>query len=693
MVVKVTDASGNPIAGKPVNWQLVFATPGSPPEFDLRTFTDTKGLAFARLSQLSQLSSVDSTFLQSVISATVDTASVNFTVTQALSPNSGLAIIDSDLITPYGTVLAGPAGSTGTIPIQIHIVANGTPVPNVSVRILSPVGPDPAIALPSASCATGPGADPGSVLTDASGNATCYPVFGKPFFPRNAASVSGPVSVLVGGLDPAQFDQTISPRPLPDAVWYERYNNAIELVVTPVTPGSIGPVSGNNQSVDPGKSSEPLVVQVTDLSGTVSIGNANVLWTVSPASAAKVSPSESTTDAQGKAQTTVTFAANAGGRVTVTATLSGSNSVAPFNFTLDTRVLIFSLTKIAGDLQTAQSGQNFGAPLIVQVMGTNGLPLSNQPVSFFLNPNVTLSATTVLTDASGFAQITVKAGSTPGPVTLTASIGSFTQPFTLTIVPPGPALSSSTFYNAAGGSRLSAVSPCSLVTVVTSGLAPNVQGLVFNANAFGPWATTLASDTVTVNDVAAPVYSVGNVSGVEQVTFQVPCETAVASSAPISINVGGGVATVTVPVQAATPGIFETLMSDGVRRAVVIRPDGTFVSLKNPAGLPNPARPGEVVRVFVTGLGPTAPAMATGAFPFAGVDSLALGQVIVGVNNAGARVVSARVSPNLIGVYEVAFQVPTDAPIGNDVVLSVAVNAPGDGQTRFSNGSKLLIQK
>ena len=54
---------------------------------------------------------------------------------------------------------------------------------------------------------------------------------------------------------------------------------------------------------------------------------------------------------------------------------------------------------------------------------------------------------------------------------------------------------------------------CGLVTVLAAGLAPNVQGLVLNTNAFGPWAATLASDTVTVNNVAAPVYSVGNVNG------------------------------------------------------------------------------------------------------------------------------------------------------------------------------------
>jgi hypothetical protein len=85
--------------------------------------------------------------------------------------------------------------------------------------------------------------------------------------------------------------------------------------------------------------------------------------------------------------------------------------------------------------------------------------------------------------------------------------------------------------------------------------------------------------------------------------------------------------------------------------------------------------------------------MVTGMLPYAGADSLALGQVIVGVNNGGTPVFTSRVSPNLIGVFEVAFQVPSGsgAPTGNDVVLSVAVNAPGDSTTRYSNGSKLPI--
>ena len=684
MVVKVTDANGNPIVGKTVNWGLVSSTALLPPLFDAVSTTNSDGLAFSRPSQNAyQTGNILQPFLQSVISASADAASVNFTETLALlDTNSGTLIYSASLNAPLGTALTGLAGSTGPSPIQIHVGSAFAPFPGVSVRILSPEVTLPSGLVvtdpnsPSASCATGPGADPGSVLTDINGNATCYPVFGP-------VAGTGFVSALVGALDPIEFDQSISPQPLSDVIAFDQFNG-IQLIVTQVTPGQIIIVAGNNQTVNPGHAADPLVVKVTDLSGGLAIGNQDVAWTVS--GAATVSPAASKTDSLGQTQTIVTFSPVATGQVTVRAALTGSNNGISTTFFLSTRVLIGSLAKYSGDLQTTQSGQKFPSDLIVQVVGTNGQPLSGQPIGFaVLSGAATLSTLSADTDATGQARVTVTAGSTPGPVTVRASIATFSQTFTLTIIPPGPALSSTVFYNAGGVTRIGALSPCSLVTVIASGLAPNVQGMVLNTNAFGPWATTLASDTVTVNNVAAPIYSVGNVNTVEQLTFQVPCETAPANSVPITINVGGGTATINFPVVAASPGIFETVMSDGVRRAVVIRPDGTFVSLRNPArGL-------EIVRVFVTGMGPALPAIVTGALPVPGADSLVLGQVIVGVNNSGARVVTSRVSPNLIGVYELAFEVPSDAPTGNDVVLSVAINAPGDGQTRFSNGSKLPI--
>src|SRR6185369_17226823 len=276
MVVRVTDASGNPIAGKTVTWNVVSITGNIIPNFDIQTVTDRNGYSASRLFQNATGGSSFQPFLQSVINASADGASANFTETVALTdPTFNSQLVFSTLVAPdpKSTPLTGPTGGTGTAPIQIHIAGRGTPVPNVSVRILN----DDPKTLPSASCATAPGADPGSVLTDANGDATCIPVFGP--IPGN-----GPASVLVGGLDPLQFDQTISPQPLPGPVAFDQYPG-IQLQVSAVSPGLITIVSGNNQTVNPAQASAPLVVKVTDASGAVTIANTGVTWTLSGAGA------------------------------------------------------------------------------------------------------------------------------------------------------------------------------------------------------------------------------------------------------------------------------------------------------------------------------------------------------------------------------------------------------------------------
>jgi len=268
---------------------------------------------------------------------------------------------------------------------------------------------------------------------------------------------------------------------------------------------------------------------------------------------------------------------------------------------------------------------------------------------------------------------------------VSASTGAFSQSFTLTVLPPGPNLQNSTISNGADFQRNS-ISPCSIATLQATGLAPNVQGVVLGYNIVGPLQYTVATDKVTINNSPAPIYTVSNINGQEQVTFQVPCDVTPGSSVSLNVSVGGGSASTNIAVLPASPGIFGTVMSDNVTRAVIVRPDGSFVSLQNPA------RRGEIVRLYSTGLGQVTPSVATNSTATPGVDSLVNGQLIVGVNNAGARVISGRLAPGMIGVYEVAFQVPSDAPTGNDVVLSLAINVSGDSTTRFSAGSKIVIQ-
>ena len=320
----------------------------------------------------------------------------------------------------------------------------------------------------------------------------------------------------------------------------------------------------------------------------------------------------------------------------------------------------------------------------VQVSGVNGQPVANWPVTFAINGPGTLSASAVNTDSAGRAQVSVTAGSTPGTITVSANAGAYMQSFTLTVIPPGPNLSLNGFVNGADFKQGS-LSPCSIATIIGAGIAPNVQGVVTPGNIVGPNPYTLANVKVTFANSQAPIYNVANVNGQQQVTVQIPCDVSPGSSVPVTVSVSGGSASINVPILPASPGVFLTTMSDNKKRVVAVRPDGSFVSLENPA------RRGEIVTAYVTGLSTTNPPVATNSVPVPGTDFVVQGQIIVGVNNAGTRFVGARLAPNLIGVYEVTFQVPSDAPAGNDLIFSVGINAIGDSQTRYSAGTTIPI--
>jgi uncharacterized protein (TIGR03437 family) len=675
LVIRVVDSNGVGIGNKEVDWALV-SSQGSVPNFGTQTFTDGNGYATNFLNQQTQPGNPGFPFLQTVLTATADGATATFYETQGLALSSGSGtqtqLIFAAVQSPAaGTLFAGSTGSTSSTKIFVHVDAFGLAVPNASVRILN--ANDPTTGA-SASCATGAGADPGAVLTDSTGTAVCSLVYGP-------IAGNGSFTIIVGGVDPLEPHITVAPG---QAFAYYQ-SGPFQLNVTPGTAGQIQVSSGNNQTVNAGQPSQPLAVKVTDAAGTNPISGQAVTWTVSPAGSATVSPATSNTNSSGIATTVVTLSPNAVGTVTVKAALTGALSNISTNFSVTVNVQVTGLQKVSGDNQSAPAGQAFGSPLVVQLSASNGQPPQSQLVSFSINGPGTLSSPTANTDSNGRAQVTVTAGNTPGTITVTASSGAFSQSFTLTVIPPGPNLKNGTISNGADFQRNS-ISPCSVATITASGLAPGLQGIFSGTNIVGPLLYTVANDKVTVNNSQAPIYSVSNIGGQEQLTFQVPCDVTPGSSIPLTVSVGGGSANTNITVLPASPGIFGTVMSDGVSRAVLVRPDGTFVSLQNPA------RKGEIIRLYATGLGPVIPSVSTNSIAVPGTDSLVVGQMIVGVNNAGARVISGRLAPSLIGVYEVTFQVPSDAPSGNDVVLSLAINVPADSSTRFSGGNKIVIQ-
>jgi uncharacterized protein (TIGR03437 family) len=176
--------------------------------------------------------------------------------------------------------------------------------------------------------------------------------------------------------------------------------------------------------------------------------------------------------------------------------------------------------------------------------------------------------------------------------------------------------------------------------------------------------------SVRFGNLAAPVLCVANSGGMESLTVQAP-DKLTGNSVDVSIRYGTDQSTVKgVAVVPALPGIFQ-LSQSGKTAAVVFHPDGSLVSPSNRA------RRGEVVRMFVTGIG----SLSEGAPRF---------PIIVGVDHLGAPLQAINCGECQAGVAELRFEIPQQASSGADVSLLVSVVANGKGM--YSNESVIAIR-
>jgi uncharacterized protein (TIGR03437 family) len=688
LVVRVTDSNGVSQANVTVNWAITSGGFGAVLVYGATTTTASDGTTrntYAYNGYYVPQGSAFQQYVQDKVTASTTSAAVVFTLTQALyDPTNSNPLFPAVVAgAPLGgflqnllagQVLTGPAGSTGSTPIQVVVAATrGVGIPNVSVQLVS--YQDPSLG-PVVNCAGAAGGEPNTVLTDATGTATCSPVFGG--VPGNGRFY---VLVGAGGMPPPD------PNNPPFANFYI---GAVGLTVTAAQPGLIRVTQGNGQSANPGQAlPSALQVEVDTAAGAPVVGQ-QVTWTVSPAGAVNFSSTSTSTDVSGQTSVTATLSSSASGAVQIKATLaSDTTKSVTFSVTAVPIVTLSGMQIVSGNGQSSIENATFGLPLVVQVNVSTGQPATNTSVQFSVTGPASLSSSIVNTDSSGRAQVSVQAGTSAGAVTITATVGSFTQTFSLTVTPPGPTLTASSFYNGADFGAGS-ISPCSIATIIAAGLAPGIQGVVTPSSWFGPLPYLLASDAVTFNGSQAPIFNVANVSGQQQITVQVPCDVTPGSAVPVTVTVNGASAAVNVPVLAASPGIFQTQMSDGVLRAVVVRQDGSFVSLANPA------RRGEIVRAYATGLGVTSPTVGTNSIAVPSADAIVQGILIVGVTNTagqgeGVHVLNGRLAPDLIGVYEVPFVVPSDVATGNNVTFSIGVIPVGSGTAVYAQPSKIPI--
>jgi len=199
------------------------------------------------------------------------------------------------------------------------------------------------------------------------------------------------------------------------------------------------------------------------------------------------------------------------------------------------------------------------------------------------------------------------------------------------------------------------ISPGGLATVFGNDLT-SVRGVVVASRL--PLPTVLADVSVLVNGMPAPIYSVAFANGQDQISFQVPYAAATGPDA-IEVEVfDGAVQTADVITDSfiEDPGIF---VHDGNYALAVHPADGALV------GPADPAVPGEVVVLYVTGLGPLSIPLDDGF----GAPSSPLAYTIdpfqVLVDNESSDVLFSGMAPGFVGVYQINFRVPWDAGFGN----------------------------
>jgi uncharacterized protein (TIGR03437 family) len=200
----------------------------------------------------------------------------------------------------------------------------------------------------------------------------------------------------------------------------------------------------------------------------------------------------------------------------------------------------------------------------------------------------------------------------------------------------------------------------------TSGVAPGELLTIFGANLAGstvamqggiPFPSKLGDVRVLMNNRPAAIYYVSPT----QISAIVPYNTT-EKVVQIQVETGGVTSnTVTALQRGTNPGVFSQLQS-GEGLAIAAHANGALITEANPA------RPGEVIVVVLTGLGAVFPSIQDGGLGSVTAGNLNVtppGTIAAKVDNLLADIAYSGLAPGLAGLYQVNLTVPADSSSGN----------------------------
>jgi uncharacterized protein (TIGR03437 family) len=228
------------------------------------------------------------------------------------------------------------------------------------------------------------------------------------------------------------------------------------------------------------------------------------------------------------------------------------------------------------------------------------------------------------------------------------------------------------------------VAPGAIVSLFGVDLAPETASPETT-----PLPTTAATTKVLINGIEAPLFFVS----FQQLNLQVPYEVA-EGLATVQVMRGDQIGNqISAAVVNRSPGIFRWNIEEyGIITNFTAASNYTEVTcplprnIACPAGLASvPARPGDVLVIWSTGLGPVTPAVPTGAAAPVGSLSEVSPRPMVLLDTRipflNRRVPSqfAGLTERFVGLFQVNAQIPVGLPLGNLPKLGVQIEFP-DGR-------------
>lgn len=184
-----------------------------------------------------------------------------------------------------------------------------------------------------------------------------------------------------------------------------------------------------------------------------------------------------------------------------------------------------------------------------------------------------------------------------------------------------------------------------------------------------------------VNNRAAPLFFVSP----QQINLQIPWEAAGSTQAAVSVVFNGvSSAPVSLPLADFSPGIFP--VDQAGQGAILISNTSLLAAAAGsvPGRSSRPAKRGEYVTIYCTGLGRVTNPPPSGSPSSANALSTTLQSPVVTIDGIPSNVAFAGLAPTFIGLYQVDVRVPDKAGSGEARPVRVSIGGAQSNTTTMA---------